>query len=63
MTVLYIVLPAALLLAAIFLAGFLWAIRGGQMDDLSTPSVRMLFDDEDVTPKAPDEPTEPSKKD
>jgi cbb3-type cytochrome oxidase maturation protein len=52
MTVLYIVLPLALVLAGLALAAFLWAIRGGQMDDLSTPSVRMLFDDDDAVPKA-----------
>lgn len=65
MTVLYIVLPVALVLAGLFLAGFLWAIRGGQMDDLSTPSVRMLFDDEAVADKDPKDkpPTAQPKKD
>ncbi len=63
MSVIYIALPAALLLAALFLAGFLWAIRDRQLDDLSTPPVRMLFDDDDVVTEKKDEaPTEPSKK-
>jgi cbb3-type cytochrome oxidase maturation protein len=63
-SVLYIALPAALVLASIFLLGFIWLIRGGQMDDLSTPPVRMLFDDDDiVTPQKKDTaPTEPAKK-
>lgn len=50
MTVLFIVLPVALVLAALFLGGFLWSIRDRQLDDLSTPPVRMLFDDDDVVP-------------
>lgn len=63
MSVIYIALPAALVLAALFLAGFLWAIRDRQLDDLSTPPVRMLFDDDDVVTEKKDEAsTEPSKK-
>jgi len=63
-SVIYIALPAALVLAALFLAGFLWAIRDRQLDDLSTPPVRMLFDDDDVvTPdKAEQSATAPQKK-
>lgn len=56
MSVLYIALPAALVLAGLFLAAFLWAIRGGQMDDLSTPSVRMLFDDDGDAPVSASKP-------
>lgn len=65
MSVIYIALPAALVLAALFLAGFLWAIRDRQLDDLSTPPVRMLFDDDDdvVTPEKTEQPaTAPQKK-
>jgi cbb3-type cytochrome oxidase maturation protein len=46
MNVIIILLGAALLVAAGFLAGFIWAVRSGQYDDTYTPSVRMLFDDE-----------------
>jgi len=28
-----------------FLAAFIWAVKSGQYDDKYTPSVRMLFDD------------------
>jgi cbb3-type cytochrome oxidase maturation protein len=35
-----------MLLAAGFLAGFLWAVKNGQYDDQYTPSVRILFDDD-----------------
>ena len=45
MSVLYIVLPLALLVVGIAVAAFVWATRRGQFDDLDTPAVRMLHDD------------------
>lgn len=45
MSVIYIVLPLAVLLAAAAVYGFIWATRGGQFDDLDTPPIRMLHDD------------------
>jgi cbb3-type cytochrome oxidase maturation protein len=59
----FVLLPVALLIAGIALAMFVWAVRTGQYDDLETPAVRMLFDDEPPreTPRdAPGEPTHPS---
>ncbi len=47
MSVIYILLPVAALLAAGGVAAFIWAVRRGQFDDLDTPAVRMLHDDED----------------
>jgi len=46
MEVIYIAVPAAIFLGAMFVGAFVWAVRRGEMDDLSTPPVRMLFDDE-----------------
>ena len=48
MSVIYVVLPLSLLLVAVAVAVFVWATRRGQFDDLETPAVRMLFDDEPV---------------
>lgn len=45
MELIYIVLPLALLLAAITLGAFIWAARSGQFDDLETPSRKVLLDD------------------
>jgi cbb3-type cytochrome oxidase maturation protein len=45
MSVLYIVLPLAILLAIAAVLAFSWAIRTGQMDDLQTPALRILHDD------------------
>jgi len=47
MSVIYIVLPLALVLAGIGLWAFIWSVRQGQLDDLDTPAVRMLHDDEE----------------
>ncbi len=33
-------------MALIFLGAFIWALKTGQNDDVYTPAVRMLFDDE-----------------
>jgi len=41
----FVLLPLALLIAAIAVGLFIWAARTGQFDDLDTPAVRMLFDD------------------
>ena len=45
MSVLYIVLPLALLVVGIAVGAFVWAARRGQFDDLDTPAVRVLHDD------------------
>jgi cbb3-type cytochrome oxidase maturation protein len=46
MTVLYVLVPMALLLAAAAVTAFLWAARDGQLDDLDSPPLRVLHDDE-----------------
>ena len=46
MSVLYIVLPLALFVVFIAVIAYVWSARSGQFDDLDTPSIRMLHDDE-----------------
>lgn len=46
MSVLFVAVPIAVLMAASGLIAFLWAARGGQLDDLETPPLRMLHEDE-----------------
>lgn len=45
MSVLYIALPVALVVALIAVIAFVVQVRSGQFDDLETPPRRMLFDD------------------
>ena len=52
MSVIYIVLPLALLIAIGAVIAYIWAVRSGQFDDLDTPGVRMLHDDEETGPPA-----------
>lgn len=47
MTIIYLILPLALVLAGGAVAAFFWAARHGQYDDLDTPPLRMLIDDEE----------------
>ena len=60
MSVLFIAVPVALLLAGSAVLAFLWAARGGQLDDLDTPPLRMLHDDEPRLP--PKEPARPGSR-
>jgi cbb3-type cytochrome oxidase maturation protein len=51
--VVYVLLPVAAALAAVAVAGFIWAVRRGQFDDLETPAVRILHDDEEDDQASP----------
>ncbi len=46
MSVLYLVLPLALVVVAAAVGAFVWATRRGQFGDLDTPALRVLHDDE-----------------
>lgn len=48
MSVLYIALPVALVLATIAVIAFVVQVRSGQLDDLDTPPRRILFDDVEI---------------
>lgn len=50
MMVIYLLVPLAMLLAGIAVAAFVWSARKGQLDDLVTPALRMLHDDDSPRP-------------
>lgn len=50
MTILYLILPLALVFAGAAVAAFTWTVRSGQLDDVETPPRRILFDDERAEP-------------
>jgi len=54
MSVMYLILPLALLVVFVAILGFVWAARRGQFDDLDTPAMRALHD-EVGEKKKPDE--------
>lgn len=46
MEVIYILLALSISVAVIFFTAFIVAVRSGQFDDTYTPSVRILFEDQ-----------------
>ena len=57
METIFVLLPLALAIAAIAVGFFIWAAKTGQFDDLETPAVRILFDDEEPRRGAPEATT------
>lgn len=47
MELIFVILPLALALGAVFVGAFVWAARSGQLDDLDTPPGRAVFDDDE----------------
>lgn len=46
MGIIFFLIGCSILVAVVFLGAFFWANKTGQHDDLYTPSVRILFEDE-----------------
>jgi cbb3-type cytochrome oxidase maturation protein len=55
MTNLLVLIPVALVLGALGLVGFLWALKSGQFEDLDGAANRILFDYDE----AEDDPEHP----
>ena len=47
MEILYILIPLAVVLAAVAIAAFVLSVRSGQYDDLDGAAHRILMDDDD----------------
>ncbi|MFG0298489.1 MAG: cbb3-type cytochrome oxidase assembly protein CcoS [Phycisphaerales bacterium JB047] len=47
MSVILVMIPAAILLAGLGVWAFIVAAKRGQFDDLDTPALRAVFDDDD----------------
>ena len=47
MTILLLLIPLSLLLLGAAVWAFAWAVRRGQFDDLDTPALDILCDDDD----------------
>jgi cbb3-type cytochrome oxidase maturation protein len=45
MDILYLLIPLALLIVAVAVMAFRWATQDGQFDDLETPALRILMDE------------------
>ncbi len=51
MNILYLLIPLGLVLLGLAVAAFFWAVRSGQFDDLETPAMSVVMDD-DTKPAA-----------
>lgn len=55
MTILLMLIPLSVVLLAVSIGAFVWAVRKGQFDDLDTPALDILRDDPPATPNASDD--------
>ena len=55
MSVMFVLVPTALVLVLVAVGGYVWAAKRGQFDDLDTPAIRALHDDEPAAPATPPE--------
>ena len=61
MNIFYLLIGVSLFAALIFLGAFVWAVRSGQFEDTYTPSIRILFDDDEVKEMETKEPEKQEK--
>jgi len=54
MTILYLLIPLAVILMIVAVAFFMWTIKSGQYEDLEGPAHRILMDDDDPMIPRPD---------
>lgn len=48
MEIIYALVPLSILLIAIAIVIFNWAVKNGQFDDLDSPSHKILYDDDEL---------------
>jgi cbb3-type cytochrome oxidase maturation protein len=59
MDILYLLIPVSLIIVAIAIWVFMWAIRSGQYEDMEGPAHRILMDDDDpMVPRRPQSKSE-----
>ena len=52
MNILLALIPISLMLLGLAIGAFVWAVRKGQYDDLDTPALDILVDDDRPRPSA-----------
>jgi cbb3-type cytochrome oxidase maturation protein len=55
MSILYVLIPLAVILLAVAVAALVWAIRSGQFDDLESQGWSVVLDDDRKPPPTVDE--------
>lgn len=49
MNIIFLMISVSIVIAVVFFILFIKSVKSGQYDDLYTPSVRILFEDEFIT--------------
>lgn len=55
MSILYVLIPLAVVLLSLAVWALVWAIRNGQFDDLETHGWSVVLDDDQKPPAGPDD--------
>jgi cbb3-type cytochrome oxidase maturation protein len=50
MSIIFILIPLSIVIAACFLGAFIWAVKSGQYEDTCTPSMRLLTEEHATKP-------------
>ncbi len=53
MAILLMLIPISLILMALAVAAFVWAVKRGQFDDMDTPALDILEDNDRPAPEPP----------
>lgn len=56
MNIIFLLIPLSIVLVAVAVWAFFWAVGNGQFDDLDTPAWRILTDDDEPATRQCDEP-------
>ena len=48
MSAIYILVGFSLIIALVFLVAFMWSVKNGQYEDEYTPSIRILFEEDNT---------------
>jgi len=51
MIILLLLIPLSVMLLAVAIWAFVWAVREGQFDDLDTPALDILVDTDELPPR------------
>ncbi len=51
MNSLLLLIPLGMVVLAVFVAAFFWAVKSGQYDDLDSPAMRIILDDDSQPPQ------------
>ena len=58
MNIIYVLIPLSVILMTLAIAFFFWAVKNDQFDDLDTPALDVLDDDEPRPKKSREKTTE-----